>query len=224
MLLTAVLAATLSAGTIDLPPGPYCATTQTAGVYNGVTAGACSITPPGACPAGRQTSATVCYNYNLAPSTCMAADLTSFATLFQRNGPGKPLIDWPGYQEFVVIKTFDKTKYTALRIDVPLSGFPASQNGIITHGETFPGPLLDVAISTSCGDFNPPSTMCKATGVNGGSIAAKWKIPTATQTNGCVMTPGHSYYLNIKATHPEAPIAGCGGNSCPTTIVSNHTP
>lgn len=175
-------------------------------------------------PTSRQTTADICYSYGLGTSCIPGADVTQFNSIWGRNAPGSNAIPFPGYQEFVVLKTLDKTKYIAAKIDVPLTGLDLSSNGIITHGETYPGPNLTVAISSTCGDFNPSSSICAATGVSGGQIAGKWKLPTATQTNGCVLTPGQSYYLNIKATNPAQTSSDCSGNICKVTVQSNHTP
>lgn len=176
------------------------------------------------CPAGRQTTADVCYSYGLGSSCAAGADVTQFASIWGRNAVGASIIPFPGYQEFVVFKTFDKTKYLATKIDVPASGLDPVSSGIITHGETYPGPALTVAISPTCGDFSPTTSICLTTGTSGGQIAGKWKLPTATQTNGCVLTPGQSYYINIKATNPAQTSSDCNGNICKVTVQSNHTP
>ncbi|HEU4664808.1 MAG TPA: hypothetical protein VFS55_12345 [Dokdonella sp.] len=176
------------------------------------------------CPAGRQTTADVCYSYGLGSSCAAAADVTQFTSIWGRNAPNGAMLPFPGYQEFVVLKNFDKTKYIATKIDVPASGLDPLSSGIITHGETYPGPALTVAISPTCGDFSPTTSICLTSGTQGGQIAGKWKLPTATQTNGCVLTPGQSFYLNIKATNPAQTSSDCSGNICKVTVQSNHTP
>ncbi|MGN6520642.1 MAG: hypothetical protein ACTHK2_14580 [Dokdonella sp.] len=178
----------------------------------------------GGCPAGRQTTADVCYSYGLGSSCAAGADVTQFTSIWGRNAAGGPMIAFPGYQEFAVFKNLDKTKYIAAKIDVPLTGLDPVMSGIITHGETYPGPALTVAISPTCGDFSPTTSICLTTGTTGGQIAGKWKLPTATQTNGCVITPGQSYYINIKATNPAQTSSDCSGNICKVTVQSNHTP
>jgi hypothetical protein len=183
--------------------------------------------PGDTCPAGRQTTATICYNYNLANSSCIAnADITDFNNIWGRTAPGGTAIPFPGTNYFTVFRDFNKTQYIAAKITVPETGMNPSSFGIITHGETLPGPNVTVSISDKCGDFNPTNPICVATDRTGGAIAAKWKLSSATQVNGCPLTPGETYYLNIKATNPTQTNSDCPTNSsiCRMTIQSNHTP
>lgn len=222
------------------PMPPRSVTATQAGTYtlkltcsnaNGQTQSAPATVAVGAvgdtCPAGRQTQATVCYNYNMANSACSAnTDVTSFNNIWGRLSPSDSPIAFPGNQFFAIFKDFNKTQYIAAKITVPASGMDPTSFGIITHGETLAGPNLTMSISDKCGDFSPTAPICLTTNTQGGQIGAKWKLSTATQVNGCPLVPGQSYYLNIKATNPTQTNVDCPANSqlCRLTVQSNHTP
>jgi hypothetical protein len=177
----------------------------------------------GGCPAGRQLTGDVCYSYSLGASCATNVDITQFVNVWGRNAPGAATIPFPGYQEYAVFKNWDKTKYISTKFTVPETGMDPISTGKITHGETYPAVRLDVSISSACGDFTsvPPACIALNTGVGGG--AGQWKLPTSP-IGGCVVNPGQSYYLNIRATDPAQTSSDCSGNICKVTVQSNHTP
>lgn len=176
----------------------------------------------GVCPAGRQTTANVCYDAMF--SSCVANDdITQFTTIWGRTSATGTIIPFPGAGTPVFFRNFDKTQYMAAEVQVPATGLSPSLTGFFTHGGTLGGPNLTMAISPTCGDFSPSAQYCLHTNVNPESILVPWKLPTATG-NYCVLTPGQAYYLNIKVTDPSQPNATCSGNSCVVSVISNVTP
>lgn len=174
------------------------------------------------CPAGQQTTADVCYsNY---ASSCTTIPNLTFDTVFGHLAIGDTLVPFPGVQSYTTLKNWNKTKYLALKFTVPATGLPSGMFGILAHGETMAGPpYVDMSISSGCGDFTSGvGTICQQNNVGKGKIGAKWKLPTATQTNGCPVQPGQSYYLNIRATNPAtANPTDCSGDVCRASFNNN---
>ena len=175
--------------------------------------------------AQRMQRLTVCYDANL--SSCVTSDdVTQFTTIWGRTSASGQILPFPGQQVPVFFRNFDKAKYIAAEIDVPLN-LPANQTGIFTHGGTLGDPNLTMSISPVCGDFIAESSLCVHADVNPESIMVPWRVPTYTG-NQCVLTPGHTYYANIKVTNPALPNVTCNnggrGNFCTISVQSNHTP
>ncbi len=215
-LATAALAASQGAGTINLPPGPYCATTQAAGVYNGVTAGTCPVIPPTqGCPAtvaGLRlvTRATVCTG-----ALCLiphSADLTTWEGLF-----GAP---WPGVGGAApVIKGFPRDGYICAKFATPAA---ATYTGTMYNPSYLRdlSPTLTVAISRTGGDWSTGLTTpgCLRSNVYASDAQLMlWKGTTNAPASWCNLPPGGTYYLNIRYGNP-----GCGSVACALGIVSYH--
>ena len=205
----------------------YCSTTQIGNTFTGVQPGYCSAPPtptppptppPGACPAGRQTTATISWNYSLTDERTI--DVTHPDPMFGTASPTDSPHSFPWVQGFHVIDGMRKTGYLAMQFTVP-TNLPPSQFGLIFHGETWPGPNLSASISSTCGDFAPADSGCHRENVGPGAQVAKWKLPTA-QGYGCILQPGQTYYFNVKMTSPPASFWGCSGTSCKVTLQSNH--
>ena len=64
----------------------------------------------------------------------------------------------------------------------------------INYSSYYSGPRLIYAISEREGDFNPSAQYCKGSVGSGESF---YKIVSAPFSNGCVITPGRRYYLNL---------------------------
>ncbi len=174
------------------------------------------------CPAGRQTTADVCYNYNNTGANCArGTDVTTFSSLWGRNLPTGTPVAFPGLNYFTVINNMNASGYIAAQFTVP-QNMLANQTGVFTHGETLPGPNVTMAISKNCGDFNPSTSICLRSDINAGSLLTKWKnvaVPDSLVV-ACPLTPGETYYVNFKMTRPT----DCSGSSCTVTVQSNHTP
>lgn len=172
------------------------------------------------CPTGRQLTGDLCYNYNLAPGNCVAgADLTTFSSIWGRSNAVATPVAFPGAQYFTIFKNMAASQYVAAKFTVPTTGLPSNQIGFFTHGETLPGPNLTMAISSTCGDFNPSPSICLRTDINAGGLLTKWQLPGANGV-ACPLVPGQTYFINLKMTRPT----DCQGPSCTVTVQHNHTP
>ena len=177
------------------------------------------------CPAGRQTVADICYNYNLI-GCATSADITKFDNIWGRTVSTDTPVPMPGVNGFAVIKNFDKTGYVAAKFTVPAGGLSPTLSGFFSHGETYPGPNLTMSISQACGDFNPASSICLRSNSNGGSALTKYKnsaIPDGTVV-ACPLAPGQAYFVNLKAYNPAQTSSDCSGNICKTTVANNFNP
>lgn len=198
-----------------------------AGSATSALANITSSTVIGNCPAGLQTNLTVCYDALF--SSCAAnADVTQFTNIWGRTTANGTISPFPGDQSPIFFRNFDKTKYIAAQVHVPATGLPTDQVGLFTHGGTFGGPNLTMAISATCGDFSPSAQYCLHADVNPEQVLVPWKVPTATG-NYCALTPGQTYYVNIKVTNPTQSNPTCNGtagtgNLCTISVQSNHTP
>jgi hypothetical protein len=176
---------------------------------------------PDDCPLDRQVVEKLCFRYTFTgPSCTTLTDITRFESIWGRNTPNGTQTLFPGLNYYTVFTGMLSASYTAVRFEVPLT-LPANQTGIISHGETLPGPNLTAAISERCGDFLPTNSQCgPSENVGPGQLMAKWKLGSNTASNGCPLEPGKAYYLNIMMTNG----ADCPGDACAVTLQNNHTP
>jgi len=172
----------------------------------------------GGCPAGRQTTANVCYHYNLGTSQCSpGTDVTTFDTIWGRGAPNDTPQPFPGRQGYAIFKDFQKSNYIAAQFTVPMSG---ATTGKFFRGETLPGPGVTMSISSTCGDFSQTTPCQRAQSVPGTELV-RWKM--ASDPNyGCPLTPGGTYYVNLKVTDPNAGHTDCSGSTCIITIQNNY--
>jgi hypothetical protein len=176
----------------------------------------------GTCPDSRQENSNVSYTYNLNP-VLQNVDVTQFANVWGRASANDTIVPWPGKNGYAIM-VLNRNLFMSTRFTVPASGLSPTLHGLISHGETIPGPNLTLSISDQCGDFNPPSSFCSTTDAGPGQIMAKWRLPTGTG-NACVLTPGQEYYVNFKLTNPNAVDTNdCDANICVISIVNNVTP
>ena len=173
----------------------------------------------GLCPAGRQTRA----NISWSGFTVTNVDVTQWANVWGRSTAFDDPLPWPGRPDSMpIFLNFSKTSYMALQYHVPGGSVP-NLYGWITHTEYNYGQDLTAAISTGCGDFNPVPA-CRIDAVSGMNIVP-WSVQTPI--NFCPMSPGHTYYLNIKMTDPSRPSQTCApaSPSCAIGTANNfHQP
>jgi len=181
-----------------------------------------------ACPYVQQENANVSYSYNLTP-VLQNVDVTQFQNVWGRNSANDTIVPWPGKNGYAVM-TINRPLIFATRFTVPASGLSTTLNGRFSHGATVPGPNLSMAISSTCGDFDPPSAFCKVGNAGPGVQMVGWQLPTGTAGNRCVLTPGQTYYANFKLTNPNAvDTMNCGDSPsnayiCVISILNNVTP
>jgi hypothetical protein len=141
--------------------------------------------------------------------------------LLSRTSSTDPVHPFPWAQEYIVFNNLLRNGYLAMQFTVP-ADVNLAADGILTHGETMPGPMLSAAISPICGDFNPPQAFCHVEGTRTGQRMLAWKLPNSPRVAGCNLQAGHTYYLNIKMTDPTEDHFECNATSCQTSIVTNH--
>lgn len=177
--------------------------------------------PIGSCPDGQQGVTNVSYSYTLNP-VLQNVDATLFQNIFGRNVATAPVVAWPGVNGYAVT-VLNRSLYFAHRFTVPSSGLSPTLRGMFTHGESVPGPNLTMAISESCGDFNPPTSTCLSSNRGAGSPMVKWRLPTGTGV-ACELVPGRTYYANIKLTDRNAVDDNdCDDNACVISVVNNFS-
>ena len=111
-----------------------------------------------ACPRLQQENSNLSYEPDLS-QLLTNVDVTQYANIWGRSSRSSPIIPWPGVSHNVAM-VLNRHLLIAAAFTVPTSGLVPTLNGLLTHSENHPGPALDVAISTQCGDFNPPSSQC----------------------------------------------------------------
>ena len=163
------------------------------------------------CPAGRQITAEISYG----PGGTGEVDVTEWANIWGRTTLLEPPVPWPGVPSGPTFVDFDATTYVAAHFTVP-DGTPQNWMGWLTHTDYAYGHDLVAAISTSCGDFNPPLASCQIVATSGLPVVP-WRTTPASAF--CPLTPGVDYYLNFKARTPPA---GCypGADTCDVQLIN----
>jgi hypothetical protein len=162
-------------------------------------------------PESRLTSSNIAY----VPSagTRGGVDLTSWDNIWGHSTASDTAVAWPGrHDSQPSILSFDRTKYIAAKIVVPPG--QGSSYGWIVHTEYNYGLDLTTAISTTCGDFAPANPVCKTVAQSGMNLTP-WRVGG---TNFCPLTPGTTYYFNVKATNPAQGTTTCAASS-PTCVI-----
>jgi len=213
---------------------PRTVTLNTAGTYQfnltcsnavGSTSGSTSVVVTttggggGNCPAGRQTTAQVCYAIGSGPINCTSRDMTQFSGLFGHQTPTDTGIDFPGYSGLsIVLKDASKAagSYFAAQFTMP-AALDAHEFGKIYKGDTYGTHPMTFSISPTCGDFTnvPNPTLC--TGIQtvpSDSFGVGWKNSINTAIAACPLTPGQPYYLNFKFTTPPTDSVNCNSTTC----------
>jgi hypothetical protein len=151
-------------------------------------------------------------------------DVTQADNLFGYYAWNLERLSYPWKNDYTIFD-FPRTAglYIAAKFVVPLNSIP-SQWGSFTNLETIPGPGLDFTISERCGDFAPTVPYCSADNVYGGRALVKDKLPSYPGPALCKLTPGGTYYLNIRLDHPATGGANCTSGLCRVGIQRNHTP
>lgn len=180
-------------------PGSSASKTKTVSVTSAPTPSEC-VTPAGV----REVAGKVTY-WGEAFGDLENINLTDFAAVFGRTINFPNPLAWPNRHNQLRSPTVTKDRYIALKFAVPTQNPPAwgtmgsspsganpeSQNGMISFSE--------------CpGDFGQAGSdlaqNCVFTGTLGGGLLA-WKTAgTPMVQDYCVLTPGKTYYVNVKST------------------------
>lgn len=191
---------------IPIPANPagWCtATALVPGTVRTTQIGDCPAAPPSSCPAGRMTTGTIRYPNVPGGGVRNGADLTQFATIWGAARASDAPVPYPGRNGAVpAIQPWPAGGYIAAKFRASADVRDYVRIGYSTY---YSGPLLTMAISQRCGDFAPANPNCITTNVGTGE--AFKKIVTAPYTNGCPLTPGVDYYINLKigtgAAYPQ---------------------
>lgn len=115
------------------------------------------------------------------------------------NNSDAPVL-WPGRSGSApAILKFWKSQFVAAQFTVPM-GISSQAYLRVGYSTYYSGPLLDLSVSQTCGDFAPANPVCLTTGVSGGQSFKK--IVVAPATDGCPLIPGETYYINIRMNNP----------------------
>jgi hypothetical protein len=210
---------------IPIPTNPagWCtATALVPGTVRTTQIGDCPAPPADVCPAGRAATMTLAVQSYTGGKKTM--DVTQGDNLFGYYSWTMARLPYPWKNDFTIFD-FPRTAglYVGAKFVVPINSIP-SQWGTFTNLETIPGPGLDFAISPRCGDFSPTAQYCAASNVFGGRPILSHKLPGYPGPALCKLTPGASYYLNIRLHNPAAGGANCNAGLCRVGIQHNHTP
>jgi hypothetical protein len=178
--------------------------------------------PPATCPAGQITRSSVSY-FPTGTGIRNNVDVTQFDNIWGHSTGTDTIVSWPGRSDaYPSILAFNKTGYIAAKFTVP-TNVNTILYGWLTHAEYNYSTDVTVSISTSCGDFHPADPACSATTTSGQNLVP-WRLPTSANHSFCLLTPGTTYYLNIKAANPATPWIGCPANqaTCALGTVNNY--
>lgn len=191
---------------IPIPANPagWCtATALVPGTVRTTQVGNCPQSPPSVCPVGRMITGTIRYPNVPGGGVRNGADLTQYATIWGAATASAVPVPYPGANGAVpAVQPWPAGGYIAAK-------FRASSNVrdyvVLRYSTYYSGPPLTIAISQRCGDFAPANPNCLTTNIGTGEGAKK--IVTAPYTNGCPITPGVDYYVNVKqgtgAAYPQ---------------------
>ena len=175
------------------------------------------------CPVSPRTRATVSDIHYLpetgGPHVRHNVDLTVWNNIWGYiDENGTTPIPWPGSSgSSPTIWTLGKTQYLAAKFHTGavLSGFYKS----VSYGA---GPLVDAAISQTCGDFAPADVGCRATSISSQDQAfMHWK-PIPSDNFHCGLLPNTDYYFNMQFQDINTTGPGCSGTTCKITISHTH--
>lgn len=127
-------------------------------------------------------------------------DLRQYENIWgHANNSDTPVL-WPGRSGATpAILKFWKNQFVAARFTVPQDAVPQTYLRV-GYSTYYSGPLLDLSVSQNCGDFAPANPTCLTTGASGGQFFKK--IVIAPAVDGCPLTPGQTYFINIRMNNP----------------------
>jgi PKD repeat protein len=172
----------------------------------------------GSCPAGRVLTSDIAYP-GAQGAVRHGADLTLFENIWGHLTPTDPTVPWPGITgDTVTITTIAKTGYIGAGFHVPI-GTNINLGGYYSNDGYNAGPNIDIAVSTTCGDFNPAQAGChKEDRIANDSHSLDWRMQNPTSYQ-CALTPDTDYYVNIRFHDPNTTGPGCTGSTCRLTLL-----
>jgi hypothetical protein len=176
------------------------------------------------CPVTPRTRATVSdLHYLPEPPAHVRrnVDLTSWDEIWGHITENDDRIPFPGPSgASPTISSIGKTQYIAAKFNS--GSLPANVFGFYKNVSYGPGPNLDMAISTSCGDFAPAEPGCSVSNVQATDQGmVYWRMVNGTNFY-CPLLQNTDYFLNIQFHDINTTGPGCSGTNCRTTIQHYH--
>jgi hypothetical protein len=179
--------------------------------------------PPIACPAGRQEFSSISYGIYPEPTRPWVS-LAQWENVWGAASATATIQLWPGPNSASPVFYLERTKYIAAKFHVP-AGFATTKFGQYAHAPNPPGPNIDAAYSTRCGDFSPqPGTGCVATDwtISLTEQHLLWKVGSLNPSF-CGLKPNTDYYLNIRFHDPfSSEQCGIGSQQCQVYLQHTH--
>lgn len=133
-------------------------------------------------------------------------DLTLFENIWGHSNNSDSAVLWPGRNgSGPALLNFGKEQYVAAKFHVP-PGIATSVSGFYGYATYYSGPLVELSISTRCGDFLPANPACVSTHGAGESFG-KWRIVPNAQN--CPLEPDTDYFVNARMVDVQQ--QDCGG-------------
>ncbi|HEY6985473.1 MAG TPA: hypothetical protein VH375_05290 [Rhodanobacteraceae bacterium] len=128
------------------------------------------------------------------------------------------ITSWPGVPgASPTIATIGKTEYVGAEFQVPANAL-LTLNGTFKHVMYGGGPNIDVAISQTCGDFQPAQQGCWVRDDPADDQPMlRWRMGSGSRY-WCGLDPDTTYFMNIRFTDPHTTGPNCSGITCQSTI------
>lgn len=133
-------------------------------------------------------------------------DLTLFENIWGHINNSDSAVLWPGRNgSGPALLSFGKSQFIAARFHVP-PGIVTTSSGFYGYATYYSGPPVELAISTTCGDFLPANPQCVSTR-GAGEAFSKWRILPSAQN--CPLAPDTDYFVNARLV--DASPESCSG-------------
>lgn len=168
-------------------------------------------------------------SYGYAPAVRTGVDVTEWSGIWGHWSATDATQPWPGFAvagTVTTIRQFGRHNFVAAHFNTGTNG--GTVRGNYVFPSNFPGPNIDMSVSTTCGDFNPngANPACLATNiVSADSFFLYWNFSGGSPNFECQMQPNTDYYTNIRLTDPNSAMECAVGNPiCPitTSMQANH--
>lgn len=173
------------------------------------------VTCPSPVTGTRQPSSSVRY-YISGGGSSFNGDFTNYNNVFAYNG-GNP-IPFPGGSNVTLSYTAQANQYVAMAFTVPSNLSTTATGNWGFHATGASGGTASMSLSLCPGDFSASlPASCKGQWNGSENTAIIWESPEVTDpyNQGCRLTRGKTYYLNvIQGTLADPATTTCTGASC----------
>ena len=170
-------------------------------------------------PRTRATSSDIHYLPEPPAHVRHAVDITAWDNIWGHINETDDVTPWPGVSgASPTIWSIGKTQYLAAKFHVG----PSVTSGFYKSVSYGAGPIIDAAISQTCGDFTPADVGCIATSISSQDQAfMHWKLAPGDNFH-CGLQPNTDYYFNMQFHDITTTGPGCSGDFCKITIQHTH--